>query len=220
MVKILNRIFTLCCFLLITTISVYAECLVNVPEEIADKIAHGHAWTNHGSEFAEKKRIANIEMPDMQKIGNSEEFQNHIRTIMMTKTPKIIPGNRKVYWDDNTGTIVFYDPLSNDCGTAFRPNNGKEYYERVLMRKVADKDQSKIDAQLKRTFQQHHIQNYRVERTVKPQINEKNSFQCDARMHCSQMKSCEEATFFLNNCPNTKMDGNGDGIPCEKQWCN
>ncbi|NOS89221.1 MAG: hypothetical protein HOP34_11920 [Methylococcaceae bacterium] len=33
------------------------------------------------------------------------------------------------------------------------------------------------------------------------------------------MSSCEEATFFINNCPDTKMDGNQDGIPCEDQWC-
>jgi hypothetical protein len=45
------------------------------------------------------------------------------------------------------------------------------------------------------------------------------SFSCDGRTHCSQMRSCEEATYFLQNCPNTKMDGNGDGVPCEKQWC-
>ena len=44
-------------------------------------------------------------------------------------------------------------------------------------------------------------------------------FKCDGRTHCSQMTSCEEATFFLNNCPDTKMDGDNDGIPCEKQWC-
>lgn len=43
--------------------------------------------------------------------------------------------------------------------------------------------------------------------------------QCDGRQHCSQMTSCEEATWFLQNCPNTKMDGEGDGIPCENQWC-
>ncbi|MDT4288897.1 excalibur calcium-binding domain-containing protein [Methylomonas sp. MO1] len=42
---------------------------------------------------------------------------------------------------------------------------------------------------------------------------------CDGRTYCSQMTSCEEATFFINNCPDTKMDGNNDGIPCEKQWC-
>jgi hypothetical protein len=45
-------------------------------------------------------------------------------------------------------------------------------------------------------------------------------FTCDGRIHCSQMTSCEEAKFFLNNCPGTKMDGGNDGIPCESQWCN
>ena len=44
-------------------------------------------------------------------------------------------------------------------------------------------------------------------------------FQCDGRRYCSQMTSCAEATYFLRNCPNTKMDGNNDGIPCERQWC-
>ncbi|MFC5705618.1 cold shock domain-containing protein [Aeromonas eucrenophila] len=44
--------------------------------------------------------------------------------------------------------------------------------------------------------------------------------QCDGRQYCSQMTSCEEATWFLRNCPNMKMDGEGDGIPCEDQWCN
>jgi hypothetical protein len=44
-------------------------------------------------------------------------------------------------------------------------------------------------------------------------------FKCDGRTHCSQMTSCAEATYFLRNCPNTKMDGNNDGIPCEQQWC-
>ena len=46
-----------------------------------------------------------------------------------------------------------------------------------------------------------------------------SSFKCDGRTYCSQMTSCEEATFFLRNCPNVKMDGNNDGVPCEKQWC-
>ena len=44
-------------------------------------------------------------------------------------------------------------------------------------------------------------------------------FQCDGRIHCSQMTSCAEATYFLWHCPNTQMDGNGDGEPCEQQWC-
>ena len=46
-----------------------------------------------------------------------------------------------------------------------------------------------------------------------------SQFKCDGRTHCAQMTSCAEATYFLRNCPGTKMDGNNDGIPCEKQWC-
>jgi cold shock CspA family protein len=45
-------------------------------------------------------------------------------------------------------------------------------------------------------------------------------FTCDGRTHCSQMTSCEEAVYFLRHCPGTEMDGNGDGEPCEQQWCN
>jgi cold shock CspA family protein len=44
-------------------------------------------------------------------------------------------------------------------------------------------------------------------------------FKCDGRTVCSQMTSCREATLFLQNCPGTQMDGNGDGVPCEQQWC-
>jgi cold shock CspA family protein len=46
-----------------------------------------------------------------------------------------------------------------------------------------------------------------------------SSYRCDGRTMCSQMRSCEEATFFLRNCPGTEMDGDGDGVPCEQQWC-
>jgi hypothetical protein len=41
------------------------------------------------------------------------------------------------------------------------------------------------------------------------------NFSCDGRQHCSQMGSRAEAEFFLRNCPDTKMDGDHDGIPCE-----
>ncbi|MBE7214174.1 excalibur calcium-binding domain-containing protein [Shewanella benthica] len=48
----------------------------------------------------------------------------------------------------------------------------------------------------------------------------KESFRCESgKQYCSQMRSCAEANFYNNNCPGTKMDGDGDGIPCEKQHC-
>ncbi|MBL4659024.1 MAG: excalibur calcium-binding domain-containing protein [Alcanivoracaceae bacterium] len=46
------------------------------------------------------------------------------------------------------------------------------------------------------------------------------NFRCRGKKHCSQMTSCDEATFYLHNCPNTKLDGDRDGVPCERQLCN
>jgi len=42
-----------------------------------------------------------------------------------------------------------------------------------------------------------------------------SSYSCDGRQYCSQMTSRAEAEFFVKNCPNTRMDGDYDGIPCE-----
>lgn len=42
------------------------------------------------------------------------------------------------------------------------------------------------------------------------------SFSCGEKNYCSQMISCDEAIFYLQNCGLSKLDGNGDGVPCEK----
>ena len=44
-------------------------------------------------------------------------------------------------------------------------------------------------------------------------------YACDGRTRCSEMNSCDEARWVLRHCPNTEMDGDGDGVPCEQQWC-
>ena len=47
------------------------------------------------------------------------------------------------------------------------------------------------------------------------------SFQCTpAKSSCSAMTSCAEAFFHQEKCGVSNMDGDGDGIPCERQWCN
>lgn len=45
------------------------------------------------------------------------------------------------------------------------------------------------------------------------------AFSCDGRTRCPEMRSCDEAVYFLRNCPGTEMDGDRDGVPCEDQWC-
>lgn len=41
------------------------------------------------------------------------------------------------------------------------------------------------------------------------------SFQCGTKRTCSQMKSCKEAKYFLNQCGVQRLDRDGDGVPCE-----
>ena len=64
------------------------------------------------------------------------------------------------------------------------------------------------------TFQSSIVQ---PERVAEPP---RQVFQCDGRMHCSQMTSCAEARFCIQYCPNPKMDGDRDGVLCESQWFN
>ncbi|MES2683736.1 MAG: cold shock domain-containing protein [Pseudomonadota bacterium] len=45
------------------------------------------------------------------------------------------------------------------------------------------------------------------------------TFRCEGKTHCTHMSSCAEATFYQQNCPGTEMDGDGDGVLCESQWC-
>ena len=54
--------------------------------------------------------------------------------------------------------------------------------------------------------------------TVETPVEQTEQFQCQGKVWCSQMSSYEEAIFYLRNCPGTKMDGDGDGDPCERQF--
>lgn len=66
-----------------------------------------------------------------------------------------------------------------------------------------------------------------VTREPLPEKHESHQqFRCDGRTRCNEMTSCEEAKFFLANCPGVEMDGRrqgqggmGDGVPCEHHWC-
>lgn len=39
---------------------------------------------------------------------------------------------------------------------------------------------------------------------------------CGKKKYCSEMSSCEEAKHYLTQCGIKSLDGNGDGVPCEK----
>jgi endonuclease YncB( thermonuclease family) len=41
-------------------------------------------------------------------------------------------------------------------------------------------------------------------------------FACGAKRYCGEMSSCGEAKFYLLRCGLSRLDGNHDGVPCEK----
>ncbi len=49
-----------------------------------------------------------------------------------------------------------------------------------------------------------------------PNANSSAGWRCGAKRYCGQMSSCEEARFFAFNCSVRSLDGDGDGIPCER----
>ena len=46
-----------------------------------------------------------------------------------------------------------------------------------------------------------------------------NFFTCDGRNTCIQMTSCEEAKYFIKNCPGMSQEASGESSSCEQQWC-
>lgn len=46
-------------------------------------------------------------------------------------------------------------------------------------------------------------------------VSTNGAYSCSARRNCGQMSSCKEARFHLEQCGNTRLDGDRDGVPCE-----
>ncbi|OGL35454.1 hypothetical protein A3A68_01065 [Candidatus Saccharibacteria bacterium RIFCSPLOWO2_01_FULL_48_13] len=82
--------------------------------KIAQTIAKGHAIKHIG---------------DFTSIGvkNQTQFANHIQNVISKPSAaKQLERGRVAYWDQKTSTVVIYDPLSLDFGTAFK--SSKTYF--------------------------------------------------------------------------------------------
>lgn len=121
------------CFGFITPNSASAAaCTATTNTAIADKIANGHSWASHSAEYVAGKVMAGLAMPASPKVTTIAEFKSHILTAMGSATNKGLTNGRKAYWWAATGTFVVFDPNNVDCGTAFRPTDGKPYYDRQV----------------------------------------------------------------------------------------
>ena len=52
--------------------------------------------------------------------------------------------------------------------------------------------------------------------TVEPEVPLDKDPTCGNKRYCKEMTSCEEAKFYLSQCGLSRLDGDGDGVPCEK----
>jgi endonuclease YncB( thermonuclease family) len=65
-------------------------------------------------------------------------------------------------------------------------------------------------------FRHPQLAHEHLEPLSSPSTTTPLSGSCGSKTHCQQMRDCEEAKFYLNTCGLKTIDGDGDGIPCEK----
>jgi len=64
---------------------------------------------------------------------SKSDFRDLIKeTIEHPSASKQLSRGRTAYWNDAKQTVVITDPASPDGGTAFRPPQGKYYFDVVL----------------------------------------------------------------------------------------
>jgi hypothetical protein len=82
--------------------------------------AEGHAFDKHSAEF---KSVG---------IDSRERYAELIDRIMRTSATENVrhlARDRTAYWDPATGTVVIHDREAADYGTAFRPRDGRTYFD-------------------------------------------------------------------------------------------
>jgi RHS repeat-associated protein len=81
----------------------------------ASQIANGHAWTKHQGEFPG---------------WDQSKFENTVKdTMQQPDEVRSLSNNRTAYWNAKENMVVIEDPANADGGTAFRPTNGKSYFD-------------------------------------------------------------------------------------------
>jgi|LGOV01.1.fsa_nt_gb hypothetical protein len=55
----------------------------------------------------------------------------------------------------------------------------------------------------------------------KPKVKKitSDTYECGKKRYCYEMSSCSEVMYYFNTCSLYRLDGDKDGIPCEK-LCN
>lgn len=82
---------------------------------VGEEIAGGHAFQKHV-----------IEKGEFPEISTKAQFASLIENAVMRGEMRTLGGGKTAYWHE--GTVVIRNPRSPDGGTAFRPDNGYNYF--------------------------------------------------------------------------------------------
>lgn len=124
----------LCLTSILAVAAVAAPAAANCPatdlRSAAAAIADGHAWAKHRDEFEAGRRIDGLAFP-APGIASDKAFRDFLSDILQDPSEhRRLERDRWAFWDAETGTIVIVNRRAGDCGTAFRPNAGRRYFER------------------------------------------------------------------------------------------
>ena len=107
------------------TVSTGAESAVNAAklraQLIGQEISGGHSFEKHVLNQGEFTSFG---------ITTREQFASHIENVVNNPTSfKELSNGRSAFWQESTGTVVIRNPHAADGGTAFRPTNGRAYFD-------------------------------------------------------------------------------------------
>lgn len=80
-----------------------------------DEIAGGHAFNKHV-----------VELGEFPGVSTRSQFARIIENTVSNGQMRSLSGGRSAFWQD--GVVVIRNPRAPDGGTAFRPNNGYDYF--------------------------------------------------------------------------------------------
>ena len=82
---------------------------------MGQKIAHGHAFARYGFDFGFKSEA---------------EMADHIDRVLGHPDAVKFRGSRSFYWDEATRSVVILDDYLLDGGTAFKPFDGRAFFDK------------------------------------------------------------------------------------------
>ena len=76
--------------------------------------------------------VRSIKKGEYPGIKTVDEFNDLLQKISRRPTAsKALSKGRKAYWDEDSGTVIIFDPANPDLGTAFRPTDGRLYFDNL-----------------------------------------------------------------------------------------